>query len=146
MKIRLCGPLLCGGLLVLAAATNSFAQSGRYNTVQGNYIGTSRGIFVSPADTNGDGRRRSRGVQGNTTPAGTTLLSNDFGVGYARGPAKGRARDRVNCGAGRDTINCGGGRDSVHVDKARLKGNRSNGMGRGIVIPTDSHDSSRTFF
>ena len=63
MTIRLFGTLLCGGLLVLVAPTNSFAQSGRNNTVQGNFIGTSRGIFVTPADTTGDGRSRSKAAR-----------------------------------------------------------------------------------
>lgn len=57
MNIRLFGALLCGGLLVLVAPANSFAQSGRNNTVQGNFIGTSRGLTVTHGDYNGDGRR-----------------------------------------------------------------------------------------
>lgn len=62
MTIRLLGALLCGGLLVLAATTNSFAQSGRNNTVQGNYIGTSRGLssaLIRSADAR-NGRPPSR--------------------------------------------------------------------------------------
>jgi hypothetical protein len=61
MTIRLLGALLCGGLLVLVASATSFAQSGRNNTVQGNYSGTSRGILVSPYQTSGggEGRRKS---------------------------------------------------------------------------------------
>jgi hypothetical protein len=60
MKIRLFGALLCGGLLVLVASTTSFAQSGKNNTVHGNFIGTSRGAHQSPADFNQDGRRKSK--------------------------------------------------------------------------------------
>ena len=60
MTIRLFGALLCGALLVFAATTNSFAQSGRSNTVQGNYIGTSRGVIVSPYSIGGSHEQRRR--------------------------------------------------------------------------------------
>ena len=63
MKIRLFGALLCGGLLVLVATTNSFAQSGRNNTVQGNYIGTSRGVLVSPYAESARREERTTTVQ-----------------------------------------------------------------------------------
>jgi hypothetical protein len=85
MTIRLFGALLCGAAMMLAAQTDlARAQSGaitgrvtnaqggpeatgarknarsdRNNRVQGNFIGTSRGLRQSPADFNADGRRRS---------------------------------------------------------------------------------------
>jgi hypothetical protein len=93
MKIRLFGALLCGAAMMLAAqtdlaqaqsnatvtgrVTNAQGQPERNNRVQGNFIGTSRGVIVSPYQIGGshEGRRRSKGAsQGNPNPkAGISL-------------------------------------------------------------------------
>ena len=99
MTIRLFGALLCGAAMMLAAqtdlaqaqpgaatvtgrVTNAQGQPERNNRVQGNVIGTSRGVIVSPYQIGGshEGRRRSKGTQ--------RLLNNDVGVGYARTTVK----------------------------------------------------------
>jgi len=112
MTIRFTGALLCGGLLFFAATTNSFAQAGRNNTVQGNYIGTSRGFHQSPADFDADGRRRSsaRGV--------------DIGAFEGRAPGTGKGKNR---------------RSGFHVsenESPRPQDRKANKAGLGTAKPT----------
>jgi hypothetical protein len=98
MKIRLFGALLCGGLLVLAATTNSFAQSGRNNTVQGNSIGTSRGVIVSPYQIGGHEERA-------TTVKSSKSNTSDrrYGVGFQGDNDSPRPQDRKANKAGSGT-------------------------------------------
>jgi hypothetical protein len=107
MNIRLCGALLCGGLLVLAATTNSFAQSGRNNTVQGNYIGTSRGVIVSPYQTGGhgggEGRRRSNASDRMGGGGGKGVASRKYGGGSTGDNDSPRPQDRKANKAGLGT-------------------------------------------
>jgi hypothetical protein len=114
MTIRLFGALLCGAAMMLAAQTDlaqaqsgaitgrvtnsqggpeatgarKNAQSDRNNRVQGNFIGTSRGVLVSPYQTGGggEGRRRSKGQpQGNPAPkAGLSLNFQEFKTDYKK--------------------------------------------------------------
>jgi hypothetical protein len=106
MTIRLFGALLCGAAMMLAAqtdfaqaqpgaaatvtgrVTNAQGQPERNNRVQGNFIGTSRGVLVSPYQTGGggEGRRRSKGQpQGNPAPkAGLSLNFQEFKTDYKK--------------------------------------------------------------
>ena len=166
MTIRLFGALLCSGLLVLVASTNSFAQSGRNNTVQGNYIGTSRGFHQSPTDYNADGRRRSNtsdrkyggGFQGdNDSLRPQDRKANKAGSGIGKpsifdrwGRNDGGSGRRTNVGVGYPHENTGDGRRrskserfSLDFDARTAPGSRQ-GSGRYIQGGTGGFETSRT--
>jgi len=123
MTIRLFGALLCGAALLLATpinlaqaqpgaaatvtgrVTNAQGQPERNNRVQGNFIGTSRGVIVSPYSIGGshERRRRSNASDRMGGGGGKGVATRKYGGGFPGDNDSPRPQDRKANKAGLGT-------------------------------------------